>query len=94
MGDAMVGQRYVDVTGLPLVLTPKRMASHYHQLFKRGVLALKDSSGNGVGNVGLAMRFILIPRLVLATVSICINLKSGLEFRTAPPPICTTVGKI
>jgi non-lysosomal glucosylceramidase len=54
MGDAMVGQRYVDVTGLPSVLTPERMASHYHQLFKRGVLALKDSSGNGVGNVGVA----------------------------------------
>lgn len=54
MGDTMVGQRYVDVTGLPSVLTPERMASHYHQLFKRGVLALKDSSGNGVGNVGVA----------------------------------------
>ena len=54
MGDSMVGQRYVDVTGLPSVLTPERMASHYHQLFKRGVLALKDSSGNGVGNVGVA----------------------------------------
>jgi uncharacterized protein (DUF608 family) len=54
MGDAMLGQRYVDVTGLPQVLARERMASHYHQLFRRGALALKDSSGSGVGNVGIA----------------------------------------
>ncbi len=54
MADAMLGQRYVDVTGLPAVLNQERMVSHYHQLFRRGVLALKDSSGNGVGNVGVA----------------------------------------
>ena len=54
MGDAMLGQRYVDVTGLPPVLARERMASHYHQLFRRGALALKDSTGNGVGNVGIA----------------------------------------
>jgi uncharacterized protein (DUF608 family) len=54
MGDAMLGQRYVDVTGLPPVLARERMASHYHQLFRRGALALKDSSGSGVGNVGIA----------------------------------------
>jgi non-lysosomal glucosylceramidase len=54
MGDAMLGQRYVDVTGLPPVLSRERMASHYHQLFRRGSLALKDSSGKGVGNVGIA----------------------------------------
>lgn len=54
MGDAMLGQRYVDVTGLPPVLTPDRMTSHYHQLFKRAVLGLKDGSGNGVGDVGIA----------------------------------------
>jgi uncharacterized protein (DUF608 family) len=50
----MVGQRYLDSTGLPPALTPDRMASHYHQLFKRAVLGLKDSSGNGVGDVGIA----------------------------------------
>jgi non-lysosomal glucosylceramidase len=54
MGDAMLGQRYIDVTGLPPVLARERMASHYHQIFRRGSLALKDSSGNGVGNVGIA----------------------------------------
>ena len=54
MGDAMVGQRYVDVTGLPPVLTPDRMASHYRQLFKRGVMALKDCNKDGIGDVGVA----------------------------------------
>lgn len=54
MGDAMVGQRYIDVTGLPPVLTPDRMASHYRQIFKRGVLALKDCNGDGIGDVGVA----------------------------------------
>lgn len=54
MGDAMVGQRYVDVTGLPPVLTPDRMASHYRQLFRRGVMALKDCNGDGIGDVGVA----------------------------------------
>jgi len=54
MGDAMVGQRYIDVTGLPPVLNPDRMASHYRQLFRRGVLALKDCNGDGVGDVGVA----------------------------------------
>jgi uncharacterized protein (DUF608 family) len=54
MGDAMVGQRYIDVTGLAPVLTPDRMVSHYRQLFRRGVLALKDCNGDGVGDVGVA----------------------------------------
>ncbi len=54
MGDAMVGQRYIDVTGLPPVLNPERMTSHYRQLFKRGVLALKDCNGDGIGDVGVA----------------------------------------
>ena len=54
MGDAMLGQRYIDVTGLAPVLARERMASHYHQLFRRGALTLKDSNGNGVGNVGIA----------------------------------------
>ena len=54
MGDAMVGQRYIDVTGLPPVLTPDRMASHYRQIFKRGVLALKDCNGDGIGDVGVS----------------------------------------
>ncbi len=54
MGDAMVGQRYIDVTGLIPVLTPDRMASHYRQLFKRGILALKDCNGDGIGDMGVA----------------------------------------
>ncbi len=54
MGDAMLGQRYIDVTGLSPILTPDRMASHYHQLFRRGVLALKNSNADGVGDVGVA----------------------------------------
>jgi len=54
MGDAMIGQRYVDVCGLPPVLTEDRMASHYRQLFRRGVMALKDFNGDGIGDVGVA----------------------------------------
>ncbi|MGD0942042.1 MAG: GH116 family glycosyl-hydrolase, partial [Terracidiphilus sp.] len=54
MGDAMVGQRYVDVCGMPPVLNPDRMASHYRQLFKRGVMALKDLNGDGIGDMGVA----------------------------------------
>jgi non-lysosomal glucosylceramidase len=54
MGDAMIGQRYIDVTGLPPVLDRERMASHYRQLFKRGVMALKDCNGDGIGDVGVA----------------------------------------
>jgi non-lysosomal glucosylceramidase len=54
MGDAMIGERYVDVTGLPPVLTPERLTSHYRQLFKRAVLPLKDLNGDGVGDLGVA----------------------------------------
>lgn len=54
MGDAMIGQRYVDVTGLPPVLDPERMTSHYRQLFRRGVMALKDCNQDGIGDVGVA----------------------------------------
>ncbi|MGO9088030.1 MAG: GH116 family glycosyl-hydrolase [Terriglobales bacterium] len=54
MGDAMIGQRFVDVTGLPPVLDPDRMTSHYRQLFRRAVLPLKDFSGDGVGDIGVA----------------------------------------
>ncbi len=54
MGDAMVGQRYLDVCGMPPVLPADRMTSHYRQLFKRGVLALKDCNGDGIGDVGVA----------------------------------------
>ena len=54
MGDAMIGERYVDVTGLPPVLTPERLTSHYRQLFKRAVLPLKDQNGDGVGDIGVA----------------------------------------
>lgn len=54
MGDAMIGQRFVDVTLLPPVLSPERMTSHYRQLFRRAVLPLKDFSGDGVGDIGVA----------------------------------------
>ena len=54
MGDAMIGQRFVDVTSLPPVLTPERLTSHYRQLFKRAVLPLKDFNGDGVGDIGVA----------------------------------------
>jgi len=54
MGDAMIGERYIDVTGLPPVLTPLRLTSHYRQLFKRAVLPLNDLNGDGVGDIGVA----------------------------------------
>jgi uncharacterized protein (DUF608 family) len=54
MGDAMIGERYVDATGLVPVLTPERLTSHYRQLFKRAVLPLKDLNGDGVGDLGVA----------------------------------------
>lgn len=54
MGDVMVGQRYVDVVGMGPVLRPERMASHYRQLFRRGVMALKDFNGDGIGDIGVA----------------------------------------
>lgn len=51
--DAFLGQRYVDVTGLPPVLDQKRMASHYRMLFRLGVLPLPDYDGDGIGNAGI-----------------------------------------
>lgn len=54
MGDAMIGERYVNVTGLPPVVNPERLTSHYRQLFKRAVLPLKDLNGDGVGDLGVA----------------------------------------
>jgi non-lysosomal glucosylceramidase len=54
MGDAMIGERYVDVTGLPPLLDPNRLTSHYHQLFRRAVLPLKDLNSDGVGDMGVA----------------------------------------
>jgi len=54
MGDAMIGERFVDVTGLPPVLASERLTSHYRQLFKRAVLPLKDQNGDGVGDLGVA----------------------------------------
>jgi uncharacterized protein (DUF608 family) len=54
MADGMLGQRYVDVTGLPPILTPDRMTSHYRQLFRRSVLPLKDFDGDGIGDMGVA----------------------------------------
>lgn len=54
MGDGMLGQRYVDVAGMEPVLNPDRMTSHYRQLFRRGVMALKDCNGDGIGDMGVA----------------------------------------
>ena len=54
MGDAMIGERYVDVTGLPPVVNPNRLTSHYRQLFRRAVLPLKDLNGDGIGDMGVA----------------------------------------
>jgi uncharacterized protein (DUF608 family) len=52
--DAMLGERYVDVTGLPPVLSPDRMTSHYRQLFRRSVKPLMDLDGDGIGDLGVA----------------------------------------
>ncbi len=54
MADAMLGQRYADVTGLAPVLDPQRLTSHYYQLFRRNVLPLPDVNGDGVGDAGVA----------------------------------------
>jgi uncharacterized protein (DUF608 family) len=54
MADALLGQRYVDVTGLAPVLTPARITSHYRQLFKRSVKPLMDMDGGGIGEIGVA----------------------------------------
>jgi uncharacterized protein (DUF608 family) len=54
MADATVGQRYVDVTGLPSVVNADRLTSHYRQLFRRAVLPLRDFNGDGVGDMGAA----------------------------------------
>jgi non-lysosomal glucosylceramidase len=54
MADATLGQRYVDVTGLPPVVNADRLTSHYRQLFRRAVLPLRDFNGDGVGDMGAA----------------------------------------
>jgi non-lysosomal glucosylceramidase len=54
MGDAFIGQLYMDVTGLPPTLTPERMTSHYLQGFARAVKPFIDTDGDGVGNLGVA----------------------------------------
>jgi hypothetical protein len=52
MGDAFIGQRFVDVTGVPPVLAPERITSHYRQIYRIASLSLRDT--DGVGDVGLA----------------------------------------
>jgi non-lysosomal glucosylceramidase len=52
MGDAFVGQRYVEVSGLPPVLDPDRMVSHFRQAFRIASL-LPDTDGDGIGNLGI-----------------------------------------
>jgi len=54
MADATLGERYVDVTGLPPVVNADRLTSHYRQLFRRAVLPLRDFNGDGVGDMGAA----------------------------------------
>jgi non-lysosomal glucosylceramidase len=52
MGDALLGQRYAEVTGFPPVLDPERMTSHYRQVFRIASL-LTDLDGDGIGNMGM-----------------------------------------
>jgi uncharacterized protein (DUF608 family) len=52
MGDAFIGQRYVDVTGLPPTVDPERMVSHYRQAL-RIAASLTDTDGDGIGNLGM-----------------------------------------
>jgi len=54
MADAMLGQRYLDVTGLPAMLDEDRMTSHYKQSFKHLVQLLSDQDGDGIGDMGVA----------------------------------------
>lgn len=54
MADAFIGQRCMDVTGLPPVLNPARITSHYRRVFRHLALLLKDTNGDGVGDVGAA----------------------------------------
>ena len=54
MADAMIGQLYNDITGLPPVLNAERMTSHYKQAFKRLVLPLEDNDHDGIGDIGAA----------------------------------------
>lgn len=52
MADAMLGQHYNDLLGLPPVLDEKRMTSHYKQDFRILALPLLDTDHDGVGDVG------------------------------------------
>lgn len=54
MADGFLGQRFVDATGLPPVLTPERITSHYRNLFRRNVRPLMDTNGDGLGEIGAA----------------------------------------
>lgn len=54
MADATLGERFVEATGLEPLLDAKRLSSHYHLLFKKLVVPLKDYNGDGVGDMGMA----------------------------------------
>jgi non-lysosomal glucosylceramidase len=54
MADATLGERFVDATGLEPVLEPKRLTSHYNEVFKRLVVPLRDYNGDGIGDIGMA----------------------------------------
>jgi len=59
MADALNGQRYGEITGLPDILPASRMASHLNEVYQRCVVPLSDYVGefgvgapDGIGDVG------------------------------------------
>lgn len=54
MADALLGERYVDTTGLDPVFQSDRIVSHLRRCWELLVCPLLDTDGDGVGNVGAA----------------------------------------